>query len=160
VNKLQQQVASRATDPNLYASLEYLPNPDQVLRKMGKSHEVYDAIMGDAHVVGELRSIRSALLGFEWRVMPGSDDLASMRAFELCEKIMKGRPSQGMQWSDTIWTMACAVFNGYAVHEIIWQRQDRFLVPEMVKDRPQRRFVFGIDNELRLRTKQNMIKGE
>jgi phage gp29-like protein len=52
------------------------------------------------------------------------------------------------------------VFHGYSVHEVIWQRQDRFLVPGRVIDRPQRRFQFDHDNRLRLVTRSNMVPGE
>lgn len=152
-------IASRATDPNFYAALEFLPNPDVILRKLGKQQEVYDDIMGDAHVIGELRSIRSALLGFEWRISPGSDDPASIRAFELIHEFMKQRPAEGLQWADVIWSMGCAVFKGYAVHEVIWARDGGLLMPVKVVDRPQRRFLFGHDNGLRLKTRENPMDG-
>lgn len=157
---LTQAIATRATDPNFYSSLEYLPNPDRVLRKLGKQQEIYDDIVSDAHVVGELRSVRSGLLGFEWRIVPGGEDPASMRAYDLVEAYTDKQPSPGMQWYDIIWTMADAVFRGYSVHEIIWARHDRFLMPEMIVDRPQARFVYGTRNELRLLTKQNRLEGE
>lgn len=156
---LAREIATRATDPNFFAALEWLPNPDRILRKLGKSQEVYEDIMGDAHVIGELRSIRSALLGFEWRVMPGGDSPNDMRAFELCSNVMEQQPAPNMQWSDVIWTMGCAVFKGYSVHEVVWERQDRLLIPAKVVDRPQRRFLFGLDNQLRLKTQEHVMDG-
>ncbi|MFI3137199.1 MAG: hypothetical protein QX197_10530, partial [Methylococcaceae bacterium] len=46
------EIASRSSDPNFYGTLQLLPNPDTILRKMGKSQEVFDAIIADAHVIG------------------------------------------------------------------------------------------------------------
>ncbi|MCC7413356.1 MAG: DUF935 family protein [Gammaproteobacteria bacterium] len=154
------EIATRATDPRFYAALEVLPNPDTVLRRLGQSQDVYDDIVGDAHVIGELRSIRSALLGYEWRLQAGGDLPADLRALELCEAVMARRPAPGMTWSDVVWTMGCGVFRGFAVHEVVWERQDRVLMPSRVLDRAQRRFVFGVErNELRLLTRQDMLRG-
>lgn len=155
------EIATRSTDPLFYSSLEFLPNPDRVLRKLGKSQEVYEDIYGDAHVLGELRSIRSALLSWSWRLHPGADDPASLRALELCERVMHTQPAPGMQWSDVIWCMGGAVFRGFSVHEVVWAREGNELVPTKVVDRPQRRFTFGsADNELRLLTRANQLSGE
>lgn len=158
--KLGNEIATRSTDPNFYSALSYLPNPDPILRKLNRSHEVYDAIVMDAHVIGELRAIRSGMLSYEWRLQAGGESSADKRALELGQQVLDHRPAPGMRWSDVIWNMAHAVFRGHAVHEIVWTRQDRFLVPEKVIDRPQRRFLFTPDNELRLKTRNNMIEGE
>ena len=156
---LAREVASRASDPHYYGVLSFLPNPDTVLRKLGKSHEVFDALTGDAHIVGELRSVRAGLLGYEWRLQAGGETPVDMRALALCELFMSYRPTNGMRWADVIWNIAQAVFRGYRVHEVVWERQDRMLMPCKVLDRPERRFVFGEENELRLLTRQNMMDG-
>lgn len=157
---LKSDIATRRNDPNFYAGLSFLPNPDVVLRKMGKSQEVYDAIVLDSHVIGDLRSVRSSLLGFEYRLTTKGESAVDIQALELCQKIMSGKPSHGMQWSDTIWNMAQGVFRGYQVHEVVWQRDGQFLVPGKVVDRPNRRFIFSPDNELRLLTQNNPSEGE
>lgn len=156
---LAKEIATRDTDPSFYGALNVLPNPDTVLRKLGRAQDVYDAIISDAHVIGELRSIRSGMLAYEWRLLAGGDSAADKRALELCEAVMQRRPAPGMQWSDVIWNMAGAVFRGFVTHEVVWQRQDRYLVPLKVIDRPQRRFVFSTDNELRLRTRARPSDG-
>jgi len=156
---LSQEIASRHTDPNFYGALNYLPNPDEILRKLGKSQEVYDAITTDAHVMGELRSVRAGLIKYETRLQAGGEDPADLRALELCEQYMKQRPAPGMQWIDAYWNMAKAAFRGFAPHEVVWAKQDGYLLPEKIIDRPQRRFVFGIENDLRLITRDHMMDG-
>lgn len=158
-NNLSQEIATRTTDPNFYGALTYLPNPDEVLRKLGRSHEVFDAIVADSHVIGELRSIRAGMLGFEWRLQVGGDQSADIRALELCQQVMDNRPSNWMRWSDVIWNMAQAVFRGYKVHEVVWERFGQYLLPAKVVDRPERRFVYSPDNELRLKTRDKPIEG-
>ena len=61
-NLLGSEIASRTTDPNFYGVLQFLPNPDKILREIGKSQEVFDAIVTDAHVIGELRPMRANVI--------------------------------------------------------------------------------------------------
>ena len=110
--------------------------------------------------MGELRSVRAGLLAWEWRLQPGGENPADVAAFELCRQIFDRRPSQWARWSDFIWNAAQAVFHGFAVHEVVWRREDRFLVPAVVLDKPQRRFHFDTDNNLRLKTRANYTPGE
>ncbi len=159
-NDLKNEIASRSTDPNFYSALSFLPNPDEVLRKMGRSQEVYDAIMLDSHVIGEMRSVRAGLLSYEWKITAGGQTSADAAAAELCEKIMSRRPDGNMQWADVMWNIMQAAFRGYRAHEVIWQREGAYLVPARVIDKPNRRFVFSTDNELRLITRNNMVEGE
>lgn len=160
-NNLAREIATRHTDPLFYSALTVLPNPDAVLRKLGRAEDVFDAIAYDAHVIGELRSIRAGMLRFEWRLEPGGDAPADKHALELCEQYMAQRPAPNLRWQDTIWNMALAIFRGFQVHEVVWGRQDRYLMPVALIDRPSRRFRFGAgSNELRLITRNNQTDGE
>lgn len=151
--------AGRDSDPNFFRALTILPNPDIILRKAGKSEVVFDAIQADAHVIGELRSVRAGLLRYEHRVVPGADDAKSVLATELCERWMAQRPAPGMTWPDVIWNMASAIFRGISVHELIWERSGNVIMPSSIVDRPNKRFVFDHDNALRVRTREHPIIG-
>ena len=156
---LATEVASADSDPRFYTAMKILPNPDPVLRKMGRSQDVYQAIAYDAHVMGELRSQRGDLLKQEWRIQPGADDAASMQAFELCQAVFKRRPCRNMRWSDQIYNTFRSIYYGYSAAEIIWQKQGSHIVPCEIKDKPSRRFIFNHDHELRLLTKSNQMDG-
>ena len=164
---LASEIAGRATDPNFISNLlQILPNPDAVLRKMGHLYqsqaveEIYNAISYDAHVQGELRSIRGQLLQREYRLLPGGDLAIDIQAFELCEKIFNSKPAPGMQWNDVHWNMIGAIFRGYNAHEVIWRKEGNHLIPDQVLDRPQRRMVWNADNEMRLLTRSKPQEGE
>ena len=156
------EIATRLTDPYQVTSLIHrLPNPDPVLRKLGRDQRAYEAITYDPHVMGELRSIRAGLLGFEWRITPGDNSRKARRAADLSRELMARSPAPDATWPDVIWTMAHAVFTGYAVHEIVWHRDGQSLVPERILDRPPTRFAFSTeDNSLRLLTKARPVQGE
>ena len=156
------EIATRLTDPYQVTSLIHrLPNPDPVLRKLGRDQRAYEAITYDPHVMGELRSIRAGLLGFEWRITPGDNSRKARRAADLARDLMARSPAPDATWPDVVWTMAHAVFTGYAVHEIVWHRDGQSLVPERILDRPPARFAFSTeDNSLRLLTKAQPVQGE
>ncbi len=154
------QLASRETDPRFYAAMTVLPNPDKVLRKLGMSGEVFDAVISDAHVIGDLRSVRAGLLRYEYRVVPGGKSAQDLRAFALCEQIIKQRNIGGMRIPDINWNMATSVFRGMSVHEAVLRREGNYLVPDALIDTPNRRFVWSTDNTLRLLTRHQPWRGE
>ncbi|MGI1671959.1 MAG: DUF935 domain-containing protein [Neptuniibacter sp.] len=158
------ETAGRATDPAFYSALKTLPNPDPILRSMGRAEEAYEAIMSDAHVIGEVRSIRSGFLSYEPRVVyaknASENDPKQKRAVEICQSVLSKKPAPDMLWGDVFWNMATAVFRGYRVHEIVWEVNDGLLLPDRILDRPNRRFRFGLENDLRLLTKAEPIDGE
>lgn len=159
------QMAGRTSDPRFFAALSMLPNPDPILRKAGKSDEVFDAIQADSHVIGELRAIRAGLLRFKHQLVKGGDDPKSVRAYELCLSLFN-RPAApardgvpAMSWPDTVWNMGMCAFRGFAAHEVEWERSGNELMPSAILDRPTRRFVFGSLNDLRIVTKDQPLIG-
>lgn len=91
-----QQAAAADTDPYFFGRLHMLPNPDPVLRAMGVADTVYASIMADAHVIGEIRSIRGEFRGMDYRVVTwAEDDAKAQQARDLCERWMQGfRPNE------------------------------------------------------------------
>ncbi|MBL4783020.1 MAG: DUF935 family protein [Porticoccaceae bacterium] len=158
------QLAGRNSDPRFYSGLNVLPNPDPILRAMGQADETYMAIAADAHVIGELRSVRSGLLGYELRIVDGVEGEPQgkdLQAYELGKLWFEEcRPAPRMNWQDTVWNIGTAVFFGRRIHELVWKKQGPWILPTMVLDRPNRRFVFDTENELRLLTKENQVEGE
>lgn len=153
-------IASRATDPRFYDGLAVLPNPDAVLRKLGKSAEVYDAIAHDGHVLGELRSVRAGLLRYEHRVVPGGATAADARAAALCEARLREAPAPGMRWSDLLWSLHTAILYGASAVEPVWQRYGDVLMPASLHDVPFRRLAWGPDGGARVLTRAEPLRGE
>lgn len=155
-----EEVAGHTTDPDFYSTLAILPNPDEILRKSGKSQQVYDSIAGDAHVIAERRAMKAGLQGHEYSVTPGGESTQDKAAAELCRSILKRQPSLNNRWNDTLWNMMQCVLRGMTVHEVIWEYRDGAILPKEIKDRPNRRFLFHRDGTLRLRTRANPFEGE
>ena len=158
--RIDRTLAGQATDPLEWAwTWSLLPNPDAVLRRLGRDQEAYDLMLLDAHVMGEVRSIRAGLLALEWRLEPGGDGRRERRAWALCSELMQGDPAPGRNWDDVRWTIAQAALRGHSVHEVVWRREGAAVLPTVI-DRPNRRFRWGRDRELRLLTKASPLEGE
>jgi len=154
------ELAGRNTDPRFYSSLALLPNPDPILRKAGKSEDVYDAIQSDAHVIGELRAIKADLQRFQHVLTPGGERRVDRRAFELCQQVIARAPAPLTTWPDVFWNIAQSTFRGLSAQEIVWQQDSGVWLPEAILDRPKRRFSFSGEGELRLLTRNAPLLGE
>jgi len=155
---LSNEIAGILSDPFYWLGyLDILPNPDPILKKLGRDQEVYKDIRADPHVVGEIRATRSGLLSFEQQIQTTGETSSDKKALELCERVLQNNQ---LKWPDLTWQIAESIFFGYRLHEIIWERQDRFIVPKIIKDIPNRRLAFDLESAPRLLTKQQPIEGE
>lgn len=155
---LGQEVVPTGADRYMFNRLTSLPNPDPILRRIGRAESVYASIMADAHVKGDVRSIRGDFRSQFFRVNAGDDKNArSQAARDLCEQWLKhSRPNVVAQdWLEVMWQQICAVFYGYRVHEVVWDYVDSNLLPIAVKDRANSRFTFDLDGNLLLKTIEN-----
>jgi phage gp29-like protein len=137
-------IADPSTDYNFFSRLYALPNPDPILREMGNAEAVYRGILTDPHVAGEVRSIRGNFREHRRRIVVGQEGNAQAEAARLlCEEWMESAPPNDVcDWEEVLWQMTCAIFTGYAVHEIVWDKVGNNIVPTQVVDRPNRRFRF------------------
>lgn len=145
---LGKPIATAQTDPELFfSSLGSLPNPDPILRQMGKADAVYRSIMMDAHVMGEIRSIRGSFRSYDYRVDVGREnDAKAAAAQKLCEDWMAGGPPNPVaDWLEVQWQMCSAIFTGYKPHELVWDYNDAGKIVPTVFDRPGRRIVFNAE---------------
>jgi phage gp29-like protein len=156
------ELASRTNDPRFYSAMNVLPNPDPILREIRQADKVYDAIMSDAHVIGEIRTMRAGLFNYKTKVVSGDDaDSKANEAQELCAWWLKTfYPEEGFTWPDVFWNMGSAKLYGFRVHVCEWEIFKGHLLPGKIMDRPNRRFKFDIDNKLRLLTKNQPWEGE
>ncbi|MBQ4864417.1 DUF935 family protein [Pseudoalteromonas sp. MMG013] len=154
--KLQKLFNMSATDPNMFAMMTELPNPDPVLRKAGKSALIYDEITRDPHVIGELRSLRSGMFAFNAELVPGGDDAASQKSYELAKQLFARKPRVNTQWLDLDWHNYSAILHGYSVtHLGKYEKTNNQWLPSSIDSWPASRFVFNSDHELLVKTKEN-----
>lgn len=158
--RLGRQLATPETDPERWFSgLTALPNPDPILRRMGRAEQVYFSIATDPHVLGDIRSIRGNFRSQSWRVLAGDEgDSKSLAAQQLCQQWMtRHAPNHLVDWLDLMWQMSSAFLTGYRVHERVWQYDNRVYLPQQIIDRPSRRVLFDAHGNPLLVSRNNML---
>jgi phage gp29-like protein len=150
--QMTSEIAVRETAWDYYRVLGYLPNPDKILRKLGKDIDEYEQLLADSRVKGAFNSRRAGTLSLEWEI----DQMeAAPRPFKTIKEVFKDYPMQ-----DLIADMMQAVFFGYQPTEVIWKKTGAYVLPIQVVTKPARWFRYSDTNELRYLTKRNMITGE
>lgn len=144
---LTEEIATRKAAIDFYSLGMYLPNPDPVLKKQGKDIAVYKELLTDSHVGGCITSRKSGVLSLEWSIDRGK---AKSRQAKLIEDVFKN-----LDINSIVSEILNAPLFGYQVLEVIWENTGSYILPRAVIGKPQRWFVFGEDNTLRLRTKNN-----
>ena len=139
-------IASRANAIDYWSFMHYLPNPDPVLKKMGKDISAYREILSDSHVGGCVRRRKAAIKGLEWRITPTGNERMDEILTELFDRL---------PLSHIISQILDATLFGYQALEIMWDSENGLLLPTAIVGKPQEWFVFDEENQLMLRTKEN-----
>ncbi|BCU88715.1 hypothetical protein YP72344_02100 [Yersinia pseudotuberculosis] len=138
-------VATRARVLGSFNTGGWLPNPDPVLRKMGKSIQIYRDLLADAHVGGCVRRRKASVLALDH----GFDrEQSSSRAFAVVEKVFSR-----LKLRQVISGMLDAPLYGYQPVEVMWDYVDDYLVPVQLVAKPPEWFGFDDDNHLLLKTR-------
>lgn len=139
----------------LTAFMKTLPNPDIILRKTGKSAEIFEEMKTDAHVWAELTKRKSGVMSKDWDILPASDDARDQEIAEFVKGVF-----EKLNFDQDMRQMLDAVFTGRNIHELIWEeRGGRWVITNM-KDRPIEYFTFDIDGQLRFLRTLGDIEGE
>ncbi|XLM22157.1 DUF935 domain-containing protein, partial [Chromobacterium piscinae] len=150
-SSLSSQIATRSRSIDFYGLGMYLPNPDPVLKALGKDIKVYRELRSDAHIGGCIRRRKAAVKALEWGV---DRDKAKSRIAKSVAYIF-----DDLNLSRIIGEMLDAMLYGYQPMEIMWGKVGSYLVPVDIVGKPADWFVYDEDNQLRLRTKQAPLKG-
>lgn len=151
-NSLSAEIATRQRSIDFYSLGMYLPNPDPVLKKTGKDIAVYNELLSDGHLGGCVTSREAGVKSLEWEIDRGK---SKSRQAKLIDDLFKN-----LDLYRIITEILTAPLFGYAPLEVIWERVGNYILPKDIVGKPQHWFVFSEENELRLRTKQNMMNGE
>ncbi|KEQ23421.1 phage head morphogenesis protein [Paenibacillus tyrfis] len=137
------------------AFLKSLPNPDIILKKTGKSVEIFEEMKTDAHVWAELTKRKSGVLSKDWDVLPASDDPRDLEIAAFVKETF-----ERLNFDQDMRQMLDAVFSGHNIHELIWTERANRWVIENMKNRPIKHFTFDIDGQLRFLRNLGDLQGE
>jgi phage gp29-like protein len=146
------EIALRAHSLDFFAPGIYLPDPDPILRREGKDVRIYTEIQAETRVASCLESRKAALRNLEWEIDRGK---AKSRQAAFIQALFNDLDIDRM-----IGEILNAPFWGLEVLEVLWKQGPSFILPEDVLGKPLHWFVFDVDNNLRLRTRENPILGD
>lgn len=149
---LSAQIATRDRRPDFNALGMLLPNPDPVLRAMGKSIQVYRDLRAAPAVGGNIRRRKGAVKALERGMDRGK---AKSRAHALVSSVF-----ENLDLSRIISEILDASLYGYQPLEIIWGKVGGYIVPVDLQGKPPEWFHLDQANQLRLLTRDNMVEGE
>jgi len=150
--RLTDQIATRDRSVDYLGLGLMLPNPDPILKAKGQDIRVYRDLRSDAHLGGCVRRRKSAVKALEWGLDRGK---AKSRVARNIEAIFAD-----LDLDRIIGEILEAPLYGYQPMEIAWQRVGGLNVPADLVGKPPEWFVYGLDNELRFRTKARPYEGE
>jgi phage gp29-like protein len=153
------EIATIARDVTYPSYGGVLRHQDDTLETRGgsKGLKIYDEIERDCTVYGDLQKRKQAVIGRPWQVDPASDSRIDKKAADLVRAQLE---SEALNFDSVCLNLLDALLKGYAVGEVMWAVDGAELVVSEIKPRNQRRFLFGDDYRIRMKTLTNFVKGE
>lgn len=133
------------------------PNQDDTLQTRGgaKGLKIYQELKRDAHAGAVLAKRKLAVTSRPWDVLPAEEGGADKKVADVVKRAL-----EHLTFNSVCKRLLEANLTGYAVSEVMWEVRDGLVLPARLKARDPRRFVFGVDDELRLLTREQMLIGE
>lgn len=126
--------------------LGVLPDPDPVLRKMGKDQAVYKDLLADDEIGSKIERRKMNVKKMDWQVTNG--EVATEKEAELCKLALKNLNRNKCKIKDIISQALNPPHWGYSVFEIIWEEIDGYWLPKRVQEKPREWFYFDGENNL------------
>ena len=154
---LNDEFAPRSRSVDWLGVFGFLPDPDEVLAKLGLDLTVYLQLLTDAHVGACYLSRKSGALSCEWEIREPADNpkRVNTRVMDAVVGLM-----EDIDIYQVITDLLEAPFFGIAPCEVVWRTASGLWVPDRVAGKPPEWFGFTEDNEMRFISKANMVEGE
>jgi len=144
------EIATRRTR-QIGKLMNWLPNPDKILRDTGKHIEHLRELTYDQQVFGDLQYLYSSLREHRWELRAEGQD-------EVIERVR--RWLDRLDWDRLDNEILQGRLYGYQPLEVMWtETPDGFWMPRAVKAKPAEWFAFNPENELKLRSRLGSADG-
>ncbi len=143
--QLSKELIKRENIDFFSLGMDFLPDPDPVLRKLGRDITVYKALKTDGHIRACVSSRKAGILSKEWAIDKGK---AKTRQVKFIEELFN---------DIDVYTLISDIlespFFGYQPIEIVWEVKGNYRLPVKIEAKPPEWFQFDGLNQLRF--KQN-----
>ncbi|MCA0447648.1 MAG: DUF935 domain-containing protein [Bacteroidetes bacterium] len=134
-------LATRQNNPYDFSLLGYLPDPDPVLKKIGKDISVYRELLSDSHVFSTVQQRKAGVLSLNWELDRGKTKSKTAKSVDqLLKKKIKMRRLINQ-------VLECLPF-GFQPIEIEWDIRTIPWSLKSIEAKPQEWFSFDSENRL------------
>lgn len=150
---LMRSIATRERSPaGILGFTQWLPNPDVILKSLGRDISVYRELRAEPLVGSSIRRRKSAVKALERGMTPRNADKAVV---DFLTGVME-------DWDidRIIGELLDAAFFGYQPAELTWAQRDGRLVVTDIVGKPPEWFCFDDGNQLRFRARHAGLAGE
>jgi phage gp29-like protein len=141
------QFATRSRANDFLRLMRTLPDPDPVLRKMGRGITALQELLTDSHLESVWSVRCSATSGAEWFMAAGDEGSGAQEAADAFAAELKDTDVPRI-----IEEMMDAVAYGFSPLEVLWTAKDGRWGIENIVGKPPQWFEFNQDNKLVFRT--------
>ncbi len=149
---LTQEIAIRQNFDKIVTYWNMLPDPDPILRKIGKDMTVYRELLTDPHLFSTVQQRKAGVLSLNWELQRQN---SSQNEFDLINEFLNT-----LNLENLIDQILNTPLFGFTVFEIVWEKQGNYLIPNRIDEKPQEWFFFDQANNLNLKKNLNSIRYE
>lgn len=153
ITTIKKEIATRENSGDVYSTyMSELPNPDPILKKLGKDIEVYEDLMYDSRIMAVVGSRVSAVKKRSWDII-GED--TPQKEIDFYKEVF-----ESYNMDDVINEILDYFWYGYKPMEIIPNTDGALWYPEKFVGKPPEWFTYDNENQLRFLSKHDSINGE
>jgi len=147
IKTLTSEIATRQNFDKIVSYWNMLPDPDPILRKIGKDITTYRELMTDPHLFSTIQQRKSGVLSLNWELQQLD---STQGEYDFINSFLNSVNLENLM--DQI--LNTSLF-GFTVFEIIWKKEGNYLIPERIDEKPQEWFFFDQYNNLNYKKKFN-----
>jgi phage gp29-like protein len=144
---LTSEIATRQNFDKIVTYWNMLPDPDPILRKIGKDITTYRELMTDPHLFSTIQQRKAGVLSLNWELQQQE---STQNEFDLINNILIN-----INLENLIDQILNTPLFGFTVFEIIWKKEGNYLIPDRIDEKPQEWFFFDQYNNLNLKKNFN-----
>lgn len=137
---LTSEIATRQNFEKIVSYWNMLPDPDPILRKIGKDISTYRELMTDPHLFSTIQQRKSGVLSLNWELQQQE---SAQNEFDFINTILNN-----INLENLIDQILNTPLFGFTVFEIIWGKDGNYLIPDRIDEKPQEWFFFDQYNNL------------
>lgn len=147
---LTSEIAVRQNFDKIVSFWRMLPDPDPILRKLGKDIQTYRELLTDPHLFSTMQQRKAGVMSMQ-------AELYQLDSAQNDYDIINNLLFNDLDLLNITNQILDALFFGFSVFEIVWQKVGNYLLPSKVEQKPQEWFFFDQNNQLNIRKNLSSI---